>query len=121
VRLSGATCRPESQRLNLLCWPALPRSCVHRNAKSQNPTSKERFSISNFQFPSANLSVRLLRTFGVEDWWVELRPGVEQARVLVMNPKWLAGRLGKISGALDGRQIALVSARLEKQCRDVEE
>jgi hypothetical protein len=39
----------------------------------------------------------------------------------VMNHKWLISRLGELPPVFDERQIAVISGKLERQCRDVEE
>ncbi|HEY4301269.1 MAG TPA: nuclease-related domain-containing protein [Candidatus Didemnitutus sp.] len=53
-------------------------------------------------------------------WWLENKPSRESRLCQVMNPKWLAERLGKQRPVLDDRQISSISAKLESRCRDVE-
>lgn len=52
-------------------------------------------------------------------WWLEKKPCKESRLCAVANPKWLPDLLGRERGALNPKQIELISLRLEAKCRDV--
>lgn len=65
-------------------------------------------------------NIHVLPVLALPGWWVELRLVRDPRFCRVVNPKGLAKFLSAGSVDLDPQQIALIAAKFESLCRDVE-